>query len=223
MTTDNDFFQDDSPVISPNVFNTTGITSKDLTSRGGVEAPGRFHFLVNSWSNKVEEGKVPHCLFNCVVLPAEYASDQQNAQVDKTLFHRLYYAYSVKDSDGKPTGEILPVAKGSAQMRSIMTWALGLGLITTADLDIENTNIDWNNAVGRQFCAEVKATKSEYNGETRIKHEIPFSRIFPVTDPYVEDWPKNAEYLAMAVGASDLDSQLDDVANDSGVDDLDDI
>jgi len=230
MTTEKDWPEEE--VFNAGAIPTEGVTEKDVQPTGsGIAAAGKYHFLITGFTDKNEPGKTSCILLNCTVLEAEYPTDAQKAQIDMVLFHRMYYARKAKGEDGQPekdadgnsTNRIIPMEVGGQQAKGILTFAMGIGLLTAEDLNGQQTNMDWNAAVGKQFCAQVTGKEETYNKQTRMKFEIPFSAIHPVTDPFVEDWPKNAEYLAIAVGDAGLQEEVSAMAGGSSSDNLGDL
>ena len=203
------------------VVNTQGIDEGELNAGGGLTIGGKYHFHVSAVTAPKkpdpsdDNPSTPCWRFDCQVLEADYP-EEQKSQAGKIHFQRLYVAKKVTETvDGK---EIFVRWDAPAQgsVKSMCRFALGLGLITEADLDNPKTVIPWKNAEGRQFCAEIVIDKSTNikTGKESVRSEIPFSEIFAVDDERVEDWPKNKQALFAHNQAKGAVSASSPAAND---------
>lgn len=200
-------------------YDTTGVTEESLQSGGGVQAPGKYHFMVAAVECEApdpsdENPRTPCARIVLEVLPAPYPSEAERKQIGKKTSLRCYVAKKdmqiKKDASGntvyKDNGDPeyqfvgwIPVSDGQRDIN--MRVALALGIITPEQLGHAETKITkamWESCVGRQCHGEVSANEDTYNNQTRIRYEVSFGQVWPVHHEDVKDWPKDAEALQFA-------------------------
>lgn len=198
-------------------FDTEGVDVDSLTSGGSVAAPGRYHFEVTDI--KVEDGqpyedessgvqrykKTPAIVFYMTVLPAEYGTEAEKAQRGKIHFHRVYVRKLTRGEDGSDTpDELGPPSEGA--LKSILRFALGLGIISDTDIGRSDTKIPWSRAENAQCCGELKKEKlTNKQKERGLKErlQINYGEVYQPDDERVADWPKDEEALALYLSERD--------------------
>ena len=177
-------------------FDLGNITPEDLASKGGmVTEECKAHLAVEKAQQFSEPGKMPHWLIVFRVVAAD-----KPTQVNKFVYHRVYTA--TKDKETKQPGPLSDESK-----KIVARFARGMELISDSDLGKPGRFMfsSLGTLVGRQCCVQIKKEQRR-DQDTNAKideydYRIPFGEVFPVTHEFVADWPKDPEYLAMAMAA----------------------
>lgn len=189
---------------------------KDTEDTGGfIDKEGKYHLLLTKVKLKAEtenerDGEVyettPHVMLIFKVLH----SVPNQSPKGSTYIHKLYVA--------KKGGE--PLSAGGRAFLEKAAYRFGLlvkrgGKIVPADGGDTWSPRDFEDLVGTQKMAEIVLETGADNGrggKYPDKHTVQYHQFYDVTDPHVDDWPKNETYLAQAAS--------DDVPFDTADDDF---
>lgn len=171
-------------------FDTTGTTADDLNSGGVVTKECHAHLLIANVKKETKEGKVPCLAFDMQVLAADQAD-----QKGKFVFHRINLRKGVYEEKTSKLIDTEPLTEGA--MKSLLKFALGLGLITADQIGTKDLRVPWSQAAGRQCMSHLRRG-SEYDDKKTGEKKpgqigIQFGEVYPVDDERVKDWPKDAE------------------------------
>lgn len=176
---------------------TEGLDEEAVKKGGGgnlVDAEGMFHVTCNAIERQAEDDKLQQFKLDLQVLNGTVPE-----QSEKMLYHWLY----LESWQDKKKGIKKPLSEAS--IKSLAKFALAFGLITPADLNKKNTRIPFHLIEGRQAIVKVKKeTRKDDSGETQTNYRIPFNDAWHVTDPEVENVPKDAEALSLLRDAGAL-------------------
>lgn len=168
------------------VLDTDGMSGEDLDGGGGIcDKEGWYHVTVLNIDKNEDEGKLPHYFFGLQIL----AGDHED-QAGKMIYHRIFNKSWIDSSD-HDKGMKEP-SEGSKKMK--LRFAAGLGLISKEDIGKPNLRIPWSEADGVQaVCKVVKESRGD--DPNKFDFRIPYSEIYQVNDPKVENVPKDQEAL----------------------------
>lgn len=161
--------------------NASGLGDNALEDSGpGFSAEGFFHFQITD---------IEKTQYNSLQFKMECLAGTDKSQVGKTLY--TFVALSGKD------GAVL----SDKQLRIIMRFAYGLGLVSKQDVGRPNVVIPWSRALNTQCIGEVSfqpGSDKPGGGRYKDRYALAYGRVWQVTDPAVSEVPKDTESLAAA-------------------------
>lgn len=183
-------------------FDSSDVDEKDLETSGFVDQEGWYHFEITKVDLHLglltEDGKenTPHILVTCKSL----LGGRGISPAASVLWHRIY----VGQKDGSPAKQ--------GSIDSMMRFGIGCGLLkwgkkqnpdgTEKAVPVLSSTgstkfkpIDWKNAVGGQFIAQVLKEKQAADSTYKPKFAIPMGRAYRPDHPDVSHVPKNIEAL----------------------------
>lgn len=175
----------------------------DVDSGGTVNLPGWYHFEIVDVQDELatisEKGqpKSASLSFDCMVLH----SAQGQSPKGMRHYHRVYFS----GQNGAPAKE--------GAIKSAIRFGLGIGVLKEVEIDGRKCIVDaetgttkitpktFCRGLGRQFVATLEPDSyTDASGNTKSRFQIPFGRVYSVTDPAVANVAKDqaavGEYLA---------------------------
>ncbi|MFG0260994.1 MAG: hypothetical protein ACF788_01190 [Novipirellula sp. JB048] len=154
------------------------VNAADLAGGGGLQAEGKFHFIVEDITDgkETKSGSMLNGLFaKCKVLHGEHEGSTFTIEMlDPTM----------NSSDG-----------GAFARKKQAAFLIAANVLTPAQVNGGVVSYDEQLARGSQIIAEIRLGRENDNGKRYL--ELHYSNVYHVDDPRVADVPKSEEILSV--------------------------